>query len=209
MVHDMRARGFGFQEHTRHGVRALVGGAALVVALAAAASAALGATQGVPSESRERQQQPTAAPPPAGEVTFYGSPNSAISSGVVIPAGRASLWTSGTTPSLLNADAPAGSRERYGDTETQAASILRMIETQLAGRGLAMKDVVYVRAYLVPDPEKNGTIDVAGWNAAYRAVFGTEANPTRTARSTVGVVALVNPDWLIEIEAFAVYPREP
>jgi enamine deaminase RidA (YjgF/YER057c/UK114 family) len=208
MVHDMRARRFGVQEHTRRGARALVGGVALVVALAAAASAALDAAQGVPSENRGTQQ-PTAAPPPAGEVTFYGNPNSAISSGVVIPAGRATLWTSGTTPSLLNADAPAGSRERYGDTETQAASILRTIETQLAGRGLAMKDVVYVRAYLVPDPEKNGTIDVAGWNAAYRAVFGTEANPTRTARSTVGVVALVNPDWLIEIEAFAVYPKEP
>jgi enamine deaminase RidA (YjgF/YER057c/UK114 family) len=200
MVHDMRARGFGFQEHRRHGARALVGGAALVVALAAAAS---------PSASQGALQPPAAAPPPAGEVTFYGHPNSAISSGVVVPAGRASLWTSGTPPSLLNADAPAGSRERYGDTETQAASIVRTIETQLAGRGLAMKDVVYVRAYLVPDPEMNGTIDVAGWNAAYRAVFGTEANPTKTARSTVGVVALVNPDWLIEIEAFAVYPKEP
>jgi len=28
----------------------------------------------------------------------------------------------------------------------------------------------------------------------------------KTARSTVGVAALVNPDWLIEVEAVAVYP---
>jgi hypothetical protein len=37
-------------------------------------------------------------------------------------------------------------------------------------------------------------------------VFGTAANPTKTARSTIGVAALVNPLYLIEIEAFAVYP---
>jgi len=37
--------------------------------------------------------------------------------------------------------------------------------------------------------------------------FGTAANPTKTARSTVGVVQLVNADFLIELEAFAVYPK--
>ena len=63
--------------------------------------------------------------------------------------------------------------------------------------------MVYLRAYLVADPAK-GAIDTDGWNAAYREVFGTAANPTKPARSTVGVSALVNPLWLIEIEAFAV-----
>ena len=154
-------------------------------------------------------QQPPAAPasgPPA-EVTFYGNPTAAISSGVVIPAGRASVWISGTTPPVIKADAPAGSPERFGDTKTQAAGILKTIETQLAARGLTMKDVVYVRAYLVPDPQKEKKIDLAGWNAAYSEVFGTATNPTKTARSTVGVLVLVNPDWLIEIEAFAVFPK--
>ena len=56
------------------------------------------------------------------------------------------------------------------------------------------------------DPAKENKIDVAGWNAAYGEVFNTAANPVKTARSTVGVAALVNADWLIEIEAFAVYP---
>jgi enamine deaminase RidA (YjgF/YER057c/UK114 family) len=151
-------------------------------------------------------QQPASSPP--SEVSFYGNPSSPISSGVLIPAGRASVWISGTTPPVLKPDAPAGSRERFGDTRTQAAGTLKSIETQLTARGLSMRDVVYIRAYLVPDPQKENKIDVAGWNAAYSEVFGTPANPTKTARSTVGVLALVNADWLIEIEAFAIYPAK-
>lgn len=144
--------------------------------------------------------------PAHAQVKFYGSPTSPISSGVIVPAGHAQLWVSGTTPPALKADAPAGSRERYGDTKTQAAGILKSIETQLKAQGLSMQDVVYIRAYLVPDPAKENKIDTAGWNAAYTEMFGTAANPTKTARSTVGVTALVNPDFLIEIEAFAVFP---
>ena len=45
-----------------------------------------------------------------------------------------------------------------------------------------------------------------GWNAAYREFFGTAENPTKTARATIGVAALVVPGWLVEVEAFAVYP---
>ena len=95
-------------------------------------------------------------------MTFYGSTTGTISSGVVIPAGRASIWVSGTTPPILKADAPAGSRERFGDTKTQAAGILKTIETQLAVQRLTMKDVVYIRAYLVPDAALEGKLDTAG-----------------------------------------------
>ena len=143
---------------------------------------------------------------PPSDVRFYGNPTAVISSGVVIPAGKASVWISGTTPPVIKTDAPAGSRERYGDTRMQATGILKTIETQLAAQGLTMKNVVYMRAYLVPDPSKQNRIDIDGWNAAYREVFGTAANPTKTARSTVGVVQLVDPGWLIEVEAFAVFP---
>jgi enamine deaminase RidA (YjgF/YER057c/UK114 family) len=145
------------------------------------------------------------AKPPA-TVTFTGNANAAISSNVAIPPGKAFVWTSGTTPGVAKADAPAGSRERFGDTKTQAASILRNIAGQLEKHGLSMKDVVYLRAYLVADAANGGKLDTAGWNAAYGEVFGTAANPTKPARSTVGVSALVNADWLIEIEAFAVFP---
>jgi enamine deaminase RidA (YjgF/YER057c/UK114 family) len=146
----------------------------------------------------------TPAPPAA--VKFVGTATSPISASVIIPANRASLWISGTTPPIVKAEAAAGTRERYGDTETQASGVLKNIEAQLAAQGLSMKDVVYMRAFLVPDPAKENKIDVAGWNAAYTRVFGTATNPTKTARSTVGVVQLVNPDFLIELEAFAVYP---
>jgi enamine deaminase RidA (YjgF/YER057c/UK114 family) len=124
---------------------------------------------------------------------------------VAIPAGAAFVWTSGTVPPVVKADAPAGDVARFGDTKTQAAGVLKAIETQLAAQGLTMADVVYLRAYLGADHAK-GAIDIDGWNAAYREVFGTAANATKPARSTVGVSALVNPLWLIEIEAFAVYP---
>ena len=141
------------------------------------------------------------------QVTFYGAPTAAISSGVVIPPNKAFIWTSGTTPAVADANAKPGARERFGDTRAQATSILKNIAGQLEKQGLTMKDVVYLRAYLVPDSTKGNRIDMDGWSAAYGEVFGTAANPTKPARSTVGVVALVNADWLIEIEAFAVYPQ--
>lgn len=152
------------------------------------------------------QEESTATQTPE-DVAFYGNPSSPISSGVVLPAGRAMLWTSGTVPAALNRDAPAGSRERYGDTKTQARSALERLRDQLREHGLSLRDVVYLRVYLVPDPAKDGKIDTQGWNEAYGEVFGTDANPTKPARSTVGVSALVVPDWLIEIEAVAVFPQ--
>jgi enamine deaminase RidA (YjgF/YER057c/UK114 family) len=146
---------------------------------------------------------------PSGQVAFYGNPTAAISAGVIIPPNRSWMWTSGTTPAIVKADAPAGSRERFGDTRVQATSILKTLTTQLEAKGLAMKDVVYLRAYLVPDAEKGNKLDMEGWTAAYKESFGTSLNQTKPARSTVGVAALVNPDFLIEIEAFAVFPTPP
>ena len=149
-------------------------------------------------------QEPATAPE---EIAFYGNPSSPISGGVVIPPGRAWVWTSGTVPAVADQNAERGSRERYGDTRTQAASVLSRIATQLEEQGLTMRDVVYIRAYLVPDALNDGKIDMQGWSAAFGEVFGTDDNPTKPARSTVGVSALVVPDWLIEIEAFAVFPK--
>jgi len=178
---------------------------AAVVALSVTASCAVSAQQPAPPAKPPAGSASAPATPPT-DVKFYGNPNSPISSGVLIPPGRASIWVSGTTPPVLKTDAPPGSRERFGDTKVQAAGILKSIETQLATHGLSMRDVVYIRAYLVPDATKENKIDVAGWNAAYGEMFNTAANPVKTARSTVGVTALVNADWLVEIEAFAVYP---
>lgn len=142
---------------------------------------------------------------PPSEVTFFGSAGSPISSAVSIPAGRALFWTSGTVPPAVDTTAAEGTRARYGDTRTQALGALANIERQLVAQGLGLQDLVYLRVYVVADPEKGGKPDFAGWFQAYGEKFGTKGNPTRTARSTVAVQALVNPGWLIEIEGFAVY----
>ena len=143
------------------------------------------------------------------DVTFTGSPQSPISGNVAVPANRAWVWTSGTVPAMANPQAAEGTRERWGDTQTQARSVLRNIEAQLAAKGLTLRHVAYLRVYVAPDKFKNGQFDFAGWFAAYAEFFGTAANPTKTARSTIGVPQLVVPDWLIEIEAFAVFPAGP
>jgi len=147
-----------------------------------------------------------AAAPPT-EIILPADPKSPIASGVALPAGQAMFWTSGTVPDLVN---PQGKTiyERYGDTRAQAVSTLKNIEKVLAGHGLGLKDVVYLRVYLVPDAAKEGKPDFAGWFKAYGEFFNNAKNPTKTARSTMAVSALVSPEWLIEIEAFAAYPVE-
>jgi enamine deaminase RidA (YjgF/YER057c/UK114 family) len=181
------------------------------------ALAVVGAALGAHAQTPPAATAPAAAPPapqapapvtrkaPPAAVTFYGSPTSPIAGGVVIPAGAAWVWTSGTGPPVVNKEAAATDIARYGDTKTQARGVLKSIETQLAAQGLTMADVVYLRCYLVADPAKGG-LDVDGWNAAYREFFGTAANPTKPARATLGVAAMVVPLWLVEIEAVAVYP---
>ncbi len=142
---------------------------------------------------------------PPTDVNFSGDAKSPIASGVGVPGGRAYFWTSGTVPSLINKDG-VSIHEKYGDTYAQGVSCLNNIEKVLAQQGLTMKDVVYLRVYVVPDPLNAGGPDYAGWFKAYGEFFNNEKNPAKTARSTVGVQSLVNPDWLIEIEAVAVYP---
>jgi enamine deaminase RidA (YjgF/YER057c/UK114 family) len=143
---------------------------------------------------------------PSG-VVFDAEASSSIASGVGVPAGRAYYWTSGTVPSPIKRDG-ATTYERYGDTYAQGVSCLKNIAAVLAKQGLTMKDVVYLRVYVVPDAAKGGKPDFAGWFKAYGEFFNNAGNPVKTARSTVGVSALVNADWLIEIEAVAVYPKK-
>jgi len=142
---------------------------------------------------------------PINEPEFYGSPSSSIASAVALPAGAATFSTSGTVPPLLNKDGKTV-YERYGNTEKQGEGILLNIEKQLKEQGLSMKDVIYLRVYVTPDAAKKNEFDYQGWFNAYAKFFNTKENPTKTARSTVGVASLVNKDWLIEIEAVAAYP---
>ncbi len=151
---------------------------------------------------------PTPMPPPDAITFLPGAANSPISAGVAVPSGQALLFTSGTVPPVIDEKASAGSPERYGDTKTQGIGALRQIETQLKKAGLGLKDVIYLRVYVTADKTKEGKFDYPGWFEAYGQFFGTAENPVKPARSTVGVASLVNPDWLIEIEAVAAYPAK-
>ncbi len=147
------------------------------------------------------------AEPPTGVVFTGGEGASPISSGVGVPAGRACFWTSGTGAPVVKQDGTT-TYERYGDTYVQSQATLKNLAAVLTKQGLTMKDVVYLRVYVAPDAAKGGKPDFAAWFKAYGEVFNTKENPVKTARSTVGVAALANPDWLIEIEAVAVYPEK-
>ncbi len=140
-------------------------------------------------------------------VVFRGS-GGPISSNVTVPANRTWFITSGTVAPVADSTAPVGNRARFGDTKTQGVGILRSLQQQLAAEGLTLKDVVMLRVYVAPDPQKGGQFDFQGWFDAYAEFFARADNPTRVTRSTVGVAALVRPDFLIEIEAVAVYPKK-
>jgi enamine deaminase RidA (YjgF/YER057c/UK114 family) len=161
---------------------------------------------GIPTSAHAQAPAAPASKTPPTEVTYYGSPRSAISNGVILPADRATLWVSGVGPSRAPATA-AGAPAPVNDTKTQAQSILKNIAMQLSDHGLSMKDVIYLRAYVVPDPMKDSKMDMMGWSAAYGEVFGTTENPTKPARATIGVAALVGAGQLIEIEVVAAYPK--
>ncbi len=143
---------------------------------------------------------------PPDDVAFLGPTNLPISAAVSVPANRALFYTSGTVPPVADESAPAGNPARYGDTRTQGIGALKQIEARLQEAGLTLKDVIYLRVYVVADKTKEGKFDYPGWFEAYGKFFGTAECPVKPARSTVGVAGLVNPDLLIEIEAVAVYP---
>jgi len=138
------------------------------------------------------------------KVIYRGNPTSAISSSVTIPADKKYFYSSGTLGPVVDSTAVAGSRERYGDTKTQAIGILEKFKADLAKEGLGLGNIVFMRVYVAPDT-KTGKMDFQGWFDAYAQYFGTKENPVKPSRSTIGIAQLVNPDRFIEIEIVAVY----
>lgn len=141
----------------------------------------------------------------AQAVTFFGNPSSAISSGAIVPEGKKMYWTSGIVADVADSTAQVGTYARFGNTKTQALSILKKMNQALALQKLSFKDVLYLRVYVAPDMFQNNKIDYQGWFDAYAQYFDTKENPTKPCRSTIGVAALVQPDKFIEIELVAVY----
>ncbi len=131
-----------------------------------------------------------------------GPAESPIMSSVAVPPGSRLVYVSGTVPDPVDAAAPAGSVQRFGDTAAQTRSVLRKIEAQLGEHGLGLGDVVMMRVFLVAPPGQP-RMDFAGMMTAYREFFGTASQPNRPARSTMQVAGLVDPGWLVEIEVTA------
>jgi enamine deaminase RidA (YjgF/YER057c/UK114 family) len=141
------------------------------------------------------------------DVARFGDLRSSILSGVAVPDGRAYYITSGIVAPAADTTAPAGSRARYGDTKMQSIGILKRIETDLKAQGLSLSDVIFLRVYVAPDKLNADKPDFKGWFDAYAEFFNNVKNPVKVARSTIGVASLVTSDFLIEIEAVAVYPK--
>jgi enamine deaminase RidA (YjgF/YER057c/UK114 family) len=105
-----------------------------------------------------------------------------------VVAGR-QVWVSGTAPIMPgDADPPS-------DAYSQARRCLQIIRAALAEAGADLDDVVRTRIY-VTDAR---SIDEVG--RAHREAFA-RARPATTGL----VVGLLDPRWLVEIEAEAVLP---
>jgi enamine deaminase RidA (YjgF/YER057c/UK114 family) len=137
----------------------------------------------------------------AAEVVRHSNGTSfPIARAVEVPAGKTIYFHSGMTPAPLDAKAPAGTPEYWGDTKTQTLSVFGRIKESLDKLGLGYGDVVAMTVYLVGDPAKGGRMDFEGMMAAYTQYFGTKEQPNVPARSTVQVAGLVSPGMLVEIE---------
>jgi len=141
--------------------------------------------------------------PAADAITRRSLPDFPIASSVAVPGAARIVFVSGTLADVAKPDAPAGSPERLGDTETQAASVLAKIEKELAASDLTMADVVKMNVFMVGDPVKGGGMDFGGLMKAYSRHFGAASQGNLPARTTVQVVALPVPGALVEIEVVA------
>ena len=136
------------------------------------------------------------------EVKRLQSETSPIATGVW--AGDTFYLSGQLATPITPADAAKGTPAVYGDTKTQALSILTKIQGLLKAQGLDMKDVVKMTVFLAGDPANGGKLDFAGLQASYTQFFGTKEQPNKPARSAVQVAALVAPGALLEIEVIAV-----
>jgi enamine deaminase RidA (YjgF/YER057c/UK114 family) len=144
-----------------------------------------------------------AVPVHAQEIVRRQTSEFPIASSVRVPPGTELVFLSGTLADVAKPDAPAGSVERLGDTESQAASVLGKLGQELAASGLTFADVVKMNVFLVGDPAKGGRMDFEGLMKAYTRYVGAPTQGKLPARTTVQVAALPMPGALVEIEVIA------
>ena len=132
-----------------------------------------------------------------------------IASSIRVPANAEFVFLSGTLADVAKPDAPAGSIERLGDTETQAASVLAKLAKELEASGLTFADVVKMNVFMVGDPAKGGIMDFEGLMKAYTRHFGAASQGKLPTRTTVQVAGLPLPGALVEIEVIAARVPRP
>ena len=147
------------------------------------------------------------AAPASAQIVRLGPPASPIAASVAVPAGYDTLYVSGMTPPVADAQAPPGTVAAYGDTKTQTTGVIGRLADALKAQGMGLGDVVMMRVFLVGDPAKDGKMDFPGMMAAYTQFFGTPEQPNKPARVTVQVASLVGPGMLVEIEVQAAKKR--
>jgi enamine deaminase RidA (YjgF/YER057c/UK114 family) len=93
--------------------------------------------------------------------------------------------------------APDGSVAAPGDVKGQTRRCFEIIEGALTQAGADIKDVVRTRIFLT---------DMSRWKEAGE-VHGAIFKDIEPACSFLGTNALINPGWLVEVEADAVVSR--
>ena len=141
------------------------------------------------------------------KITTSDLPDRPYADSVQVAPGASYFFTWGVTASprtkaIGQQNLPA--EERFGDTYTQAHSVLSTLTNDLREVGLTLRDVVNVRAYLVGDDESPPDFD--GWNRAFVEYFGTPHTPHKPARTSIGISRLFLPAYRIEVEFVAVFP---
>jgi enamine deaminase RidA (YjgF/YER057c/UK114 family) len=137
------------------------------------------------------------------DVVRYPIPSSTfpIAQAVQVPGNATTYYISGQVPPVASKEADPASPQAYGDTKTQTVGVLNKIKGILEGLGLGMADVVKMQVFLVHDAR--APMDFKAFMEGYTQFFGG-SQPNLPARSVVGVAALANPGFLVEIEVIAV-----
>jgi enamine deaminase RidA (YjgF/YER057c/UK114 family) len=120
-----------------------------------------------------------------------------IASSIRVPGNAEFVFLSGTLADVAKPDAPAGSIERLGNTETQTASVLAKLAKELEASGLTFADVVKMNVFMVGDPAKGGVMDFEGLMKAYTRHFGAASQGKLPTRTTVQVAGLPLPGALV------------
>jgi enamine deaminase RidA (YjgF/YER057c/UK114 family) len=121
-----------------------------------------------------------------------GLPRNPAFSQVVVATGKRTVYVAGQVP----VDA-AGALVGGDDLAAQTAQAMRNVGLALAAAGATYADVVKITTY------------VTDYRPEHRAIVGKARAPffaggTPPASTLVGVSALAQPEWRVEIEAIAV-----